>query len=171
MDKPLLFDLNSVIIVPVLPLSSLLQSIERQIAHAPVEVSFSFGEDNSLLLRKAGKQSVVKFTQAELLRIRNSYFTHNHPQRGFLSAADILFAHHHNLAEMRAVAGEVVYVLSRPAAGWNETEATRLFISGNNRLASKFSHDGNMRKLLAGQQRLAETLVERLYLSVETQSL
>lgn len=129
-----------------------------------------FQENGSLLLRKAGEQSIIKFTQAELLRVRNSYFTHNHPQRGFLSAADILFAHQHDLTEMRAVAGEVVHVLSQPAAGWNETEAVRLVITGNNRLAGRFSHDSDLRKLLAGQQRLATTLVKRLSLSVETQS-
>lgn len=171
MDEPLLFDLESVAIDAALPLPELLRSVERQIAGAPVEVAFSFEANSSLLLRKTGKQSVVKFTPAELLKMRSSHFTHNHPQRGFLSAADILFAHQHNLVEMRAVAGEVVYMLRRPAAGWNETEATRLFIAGNNRLASKFSYDGNMRKLLAGQQRLAETLVKRLSLSVETQLL
>ena len=171
MDEPSLFDLAAIVIDAALPLPELLLSVERQIAGAPVEVGFAFGADSTLLLRKIGKQSVVKFTPTELLKMRNSHFTHNHPKHGFLSAADILFAHQHNLAEMRAVAGGVVYVLSRPSAGWNETEATRLFMASNNRLASRFSHDGNLRKLLAGQQRLAATLVKGLSLSVETPSL
>ena len=93
MNEPSASNLDGVIVDSTLPLSELMQSVERQITHMPIEVAFSFEVDGTLLFRKAGKHSMVRFTQAELLKMRNSHFTHNHPQRGFLSAADIVFAH------------------------------------------------------------------------------
>ena len=162
------FDLANVLVDAALPLPELLRSVERQIARVPVEVGLAFNQQGSLILRKVGEQNAVKFTESEVRGMAGSFFTHNHPQRGFLSAADLLFAHQHDLAEMRAVAGDVVHILTRPATGWNEMEAIRLFIAGNNRLARNFSYDGNLRKLLAGQQRLAATIIKRLSLVVET---
>ena len=111
------FDLANVLVDAALPLPELLRSVERQIARVPVEVGLAFNQQGSLVLRKAGEQNAVRFTESEVRSLAGSLFTHNHPRRGFLSAADLLFAHQHDLAEMRAVAGDVVHILTRPATG------------------------------------------------------
>ena len=117
MDNPPAFDVANVLIDATLPLPELLRSVERQIARAPVEAGSAFNQRGALVLRKAGEQNAVRFTESEVRSLADSFFTHNHPRRGFLSAADLLFAHQHDLAEMRAVAGDVVHILTRPATG------------------------------------------------------
>ena len=56
------FDLESVHIDSSLPLPYLLRSVERQIADAPVEVSFAFNDAGVLVLRKQPENKRALFS-------------------------------------------------------------------------------------------------------------
>jgi hypothetical protein len=100
------------------PLSAALLLVERQLQLLSHEVALAFDEAGDLRLFKVGGDSEVVFTDEELSRLPHSFFTHNHPSQSFLTVRDIEFACHHDVAQLRAVAGPVVHVLTRPPAGW-----------------------------------------------------
>ena len=130
------FDLDAVLIDAALPLPELLRSVERQIADAPVEVSFAFDEAGKLLFRiGTGQRDRIGYSADELRQMKDAILTHNHPLRGGLSVVDILFAHEWNLGEIRAVAGEVVHRLRRPSTGWDVAYCRRLYEIGRRRTA------------------------------------
>jgi len=165
------FDLASVRVDARLPLPQLLASVERQIAAAPVEVAFVFDARGRELLRRVGLPSEIAFSPAETAHMREAYLTHNHPQQGPLSPADILFAHRAQLTQLRAVAGDAVFVLTRPAAGWNEPAATLLFNREARRIVKRFESDNNLPQLRSAFIRLAEKLVKVLHLDFQIEHL
>lgn len=112
------FSLDDVVINHALPLKELIHSIELQIANAPVEVGFALDQAGAVVVRSLGSASSIRFLQREMEAMHGHTLTHNHPNQGFFSIFDIHFAALADLQAIRAVAGKKVYVLKRPASGW-----------------------------------------------------
>lgn len=106
------------------------RAIEQQIRRQTFESAAAYAEDGTRLLFKDGQQYSVTFTDAETVRVRDSIFTHNHPDghnyptsdprhRGnSFSRDDLEYALAANLREIRAVTPVDTYIMRRPAAGW-----------------------------------------------------
>ena len=120
------------------PLSATLRSVEQQLGALPSEVALAFDAAGQLRLFKAGEETKVAFAEAELLLLRDTIFTHNHPSQSFLTVRDIEFACHSNVAQLRAVAGAAVYVLTRPATGWPLERCRLLVATEQARLRKRF---------------------------------
>lgn len=162
------FDLDRVRIDHSLPLSELLQSVERQIATADVEVSFVFDAAGQLLFKwSTSEAGQVRFLPSQLWQMANAYLTHNHPAQGGLSAVDIALAHEHNLAEIRAAAGSLVHQLTRPPDGWRTQHCLWLYVTGMDR-AQKRKTPAQRR---AQRIRLAAQLVRELSLTIVVEPL
>lgn len=154
------------------PLSAALPAVERQLRRLPHEVALAFDGAGDLRLFKAGEESQVAFTAEELLRLRDSFFTHNHPSRSFLTVRDIEFACHHDVAQLRAVAGPIVHVLTRPATGWPLVNCRRLVATEQARLRKRFAHAGADRAQARRQwNAFAHKLVARLSLLLSQETL
>ncbi len=156
------FDILEVALDQRLPLPQLLLAVERQISYAPVEVSFVFDAGGRLLLRKAGSRNTITYTEAELARLPNHYFTHNHPLGGPLSGTDVYFAHAHNLAQFRLVTQRETWILSRPLAGWNQEACAALFRTGATRYLRRFAQNGNEAQMIRADKQLARRLLTEL---------
>ena len=154
------------------PLADALLAVERQLARLPHEAALAFDEAGNLRLFKAGEESKVAFTEEELARLRDSVFTHNHPSQSFLTVRDIEFACHNDVAQLRAVAGPVVHILTRPATGWPLARCQRLVATEQARLRKRFAHAGADRKQAHRQwNAFAHKLVERLSLPLSQETL
>jgi hypothetical protein len=154
----------------LLPLT--LQVAEQWLAALPHEVALAFDQHGALLLCKAGEATKVAFTDAELTDLRDTIFTHNHPSQSFLTVRDMEFACHNDVAQLRAVAGPVVHILTRPAAGWPLAQCRRLVATEQARLRKRFAHPGADRQLALRQwNAFAPKLVERLSLPLSQETL
>lgn len=154
------------------PLPAALLLVERQLRLLPHEVALAFDEAGTLRLFKVGGDSEVAFTDEELLRLRDALFTHNHPSQSFLTVRDIEFACHHNVAQLRAVAGPMVHVLTRPVAGWPLARCRQLVATEQARLRKRFAHAGADRALARRQwNAFAHKLVARLSLPLSLETL
>jgi len=149
-----------------------LQIAEQWLATLPHEVALAFHQHGELLLCKAGEETKVAFTDAELAGLRDTVFTHNHPSQSFLTVRDVEFACHHDVIQLRAVAGPVVHVLTRPATGWPLAHCRRLVATEQARLRKRFAHPGADRQQAQRQwNAFAHKLVERLSLPLSQQTL
>lgn len=97
-----------------------LRFIEPQMAALALETCAVFDPDGTLRMTRTGERNRIAFSASDDEQLRGAVFTHNHPSGAGFSLADIWFAHRYDLAEMRAIAGHMVWRLLRPAAGWNQ---------------------------------------------------
>jgi hypothetical protein len=100
-----------------LPFEELIRSIEQQIKDASTEMSFAFSEDGELVLSKDGGKHSIKFSNEEQIALKDTIFTHNHPDGSPMTVRDLLFAAYTNLLEMRAVTQKSVYSV-KPNGKW-----------------------------------------------------
>jgi hypothetical protein len=103
-----------------LPIDKLLLLVEKRIKGFKFELCVILSADKQIVLSKTGEIGDIEFPEIlnNEINIHNAYFTHNHPNKGFFSLKDIKFAHSHDLKQIRAVAGNKVYVLEQPKKGW-----------------------------------------------------
>lgn len=149
-----------------------LEQVERQLATLRHEVALVFDATGQLLLFLVGSESSVDFTGARSASLRAAYLTHNHPSQSFLTVRDIEFACHHDVAQLRAVAGPIVYVLTRPTTGWPLARCQQLVATEQARLRKRFAHPGADRAQARRQwNAFAHKLVERLSLPLSQQTL
>lgn len=149
-----------------------LRSVEEQISALPKEVALAFAESGQLRLFKAGEESAVAFTDDEMQQLRGTYFTHNHPSQSFFTVRDIEFACYHDLAQIRAVAGTTVHILTRPAAGWPLARCRQLVETEQGRLRKRFGQPGADRAQAHRQwNAFAHKLVKRLSLTLSQETL
>lgn len=106
------------------------RAVESEIWKKPIEYAHAFNPDGSVTLSKSGDESSVYFSESELLRLKDTVFTHNHPsglkypasdprhEGTSFSMPDVGLSIRHDLAEMRAVTPVWVYSLKRPTSGW-----------------------------------------------------
>jgi hypothetical protein len=101
-------------------IDNLLLAIEKQIKELEFELCVILSADKEIVLSKIGDIGDIEFPEIfnNEINVHGAYFTHNHPNKGFLSLKDIKFAHSWDLKQMRAVAGNKVYVLEQPKQGW-----------------------------------------------------
>lgn len=93
------------------------------------EEAYAF-KDGVQVLAKGGGAADVQFTDAELAQMKDAILTHNHP-RGLrdglpsnsFSGADWFTGTGADVAEIRAVAYDFTYSVTRPAGGWPSREA------------------------------------------------
>lgn len=94
------------------------------------EEAYIFTADGQIVHR-IGEKSSVTYTDADVPMLKNSVMTHNHPLvwsmpegdpmrelGNSFSPADIVFSAHHDLKQIRAVSGDVLFVADRPEGGW-----------------------------------------------------
>jgi len=98
-------------------------AVEKEIAHNDFETAAVFANDGTLLFRKAGEQTAIRFTQQEALRmIDAAVFTHNHPRHTSFSLADIDLAWRLRIGELRVVTQSFLYRMRPPVGGWRQIE-------------------------------------------------
>ena len=164
------FDWNSVTVDAALPLADLLRSIEAQITSVVVEVAVVLDCDGKVLVKQAGSMDRIGFTVGQEARMKNAYFTHNHPSGAFFSVRDILFAHDNDLAEMRVVAGAYVHRLIRPVSGWNAVRAHQAARLERQRAERQLQKDSNLARFLRRMQAAPAFLIVALNLPTQTET-
>lgn len=109
------------------------QSMAIAVAEATIrqnkyETAVAYDSKGNLLLNKKGDSRVVRFTNSEIAKLKDSVFTHNHPSalgaKGIMaigtsfSHQDLTFAVGTNLKEIRAVTPTYTFSIKRPENGW-----------------------------------------------------
>lgn len=67
------------------------------------ETAVAFDDDGNVAFRKDGEANQVRFTLAEVEKVKGKVFTHNHPNGTSLSPEDVSFLYLHDLKEIRAI--------------------------------------------------------------------
>ena len=104
---------------------------EDQIRHLLIETAAAWNAEGEEVLTKSGDKRRIIFTDEEIVLLRGTIFTHNHPgglafsdddPRSFgnsFSLADIRLACDTALTEIRAVTPKLRFSLKPPSAGWD----------------------------------------------------
>jgi len=96
-----------------------LKAAEDDIRNLPYEKARVFDSDGNLILKKTGEKSHVAFTPDEMASFKDAILTHNHPSGSSFSSADLVFARHTDMLEIRAVSTKYDYSIKRDSAsGW-----------------------------------------------------
>jgi len=86
-------------------------AIENAIRRDALETGVFIAADGRELLRRQGTPDRVAFMHSELLAIRGSTFTHNHPGGGGFSVGDVDTGKFAMLVEMRAVTVDFRHIM------------------------------------------------------------
>jgi len=164
---PAPFDLDSIQIDASLPFHDLVESIEIQISNASIEFGFAFNNKGEVVVQKVGESDRICFSHDEIEAMKDCVLTHNHPRRKFFSVEDVRYACLTDLQEIRAVAGNVVHVLRRPADGWDINKFDTTFADE----LEKIRHDFRMKYVSKAEAQkrannLVRYVVNKLSLSV-----
>lgn len=92
---------------------------EEGIRRNKFETGAFFGGDGDIIISKVGDTGSVRFLPHELVGVRGSLFTHNHPGGTSFSPADVVHASDLQLAEVRVVAKHYRHTMVAPG-GWPE---------------------------------------------------
>ena len=95
-------------------LAEKLKSVESQIYDGINEVAFVFSPQGRLIRAITGTEDGVPISPQKAGEYKGCILTHNHPNGKVLSFDDIVSAVKHGIAQIRAVAGEYVFVLDVP---------------------------------------------------------
>ena len=135
------FDLKTIKVAKSLELAERLWSVEQQIVRLSFEVAFLFRADGQELFRLKGDAKAVEASDEQKEQLPGGYLTHNHPDGSFFSLQDIQTAHRDDLAEIRVIANRptpVLYILRRPAGGWNVARFEAAVEAETKRLLDKY---------------------------------
>ena len=77
--------------------------MEDEIRRDDAETGVFISASGQVLLRRTGQRNRVSFLPGELLQMRGTTFTHNHPGGSPFSFEDVLLASEYGLLEMRVV--------------------------------------------------------------------
>ena len=113
-------------------LEKIVHRYEDKIKDLPTEKALIIDDKGRVILAKNGDETSVSFTYTELLLMKNSIVTHNHPNLGWdksdvrsqglsFSPADVRLANIVESKEMRAVSHGYRHSLKPPPSGWNST--------------------------------------------------
>lgn len=86
--------------------SSTLSKTESQIRNNSFETAVLVDERGKILLNKSGGASEVRFSKADTAVMKGNVLTHNHPEGGTFSPADIETTVKYGLSEIRAVSSK-----------------------------------------------------------------
>lgn len=104
---------------------------EDQIRRLPIETAVAWNTEGQEVLTKSGDERRILFTDEEIVLLRGTIFTHNHPgglafaeddPRSFgnsFSMADIRLGCDTALTEMRTVTPKLRFSLKPSSAGWD----------------------------------------------------
>jgi len=97
-----------------------LSEIEKRLAGKSTEAGVIIDENGNIVQEIQGDADKVALSSDTLKAMENNTFTHNHPNEGSLSPADLTNFVYSNAAEFRAVSvnGKDVFVITRPEEGW-----------------------------------------------------
>ena len=115
-------------------IQSKIEKVENEIRNnKSFETAVAFSEEGNIIIDKRGKAFSVGFSKEELLKMKDTVMTHNHP-RGWkyadgslgrigssFSPEDIILAIKGDLAEIRAVTPLYTFSMKRPEKGWGAT--------------------------------------------------
>lgn len=87
---------------------------ERILAGNRYETAIVYDADGNVVFKKKGTADEVKFTAEECKKMKGCVVTHNHPNGGGFSGADIYFAKKYKITEMRACEGRGAFVIKPP---------------------------------------------------------
>lgn len=87
---------------------------ERILAGNRYETAIVYDADGNVVFKKKGTADEVKFTAEERKKMKGCVVTHNHPNGGGFSGADIYFAKKYKITEMRACEGRGAFVIKTP---------------------------------------------------------
>ncbi len=93
---------------------------ERIISKSRNERAIIYNPDGSLNFIKHGDEHSVEFSSQEVLSMRECILTHNHPHSTTFSYDDINTLRHAQLAEIRAVGRDGVFVMKQPKSWPND---------------------------------------------------
>jgi len=77
--------------------------VEDAIRSDTLETGAFIAPDGQVLLQRQGQSDRVKYRESELILMRGSLFTHNHPSGSGFSVEDVVLASAFGFAELRAV--------------------------------------------------------------------
>lgn len=113
--------------VPDDPEPSLAEAIakrEDEIRTSPVEWATAWDPKTGkqVLNKTSNNPSYVEFEGDELLKLKDTIFTHNHPSSSSFSRADMRATFHWEVAELRVASRKYDYRLKRPESGWPDID-------------------------------------------------
>lgn len=146
--------------LPLSPLEEALKKAETEITGLQHERAYALDNAGNILLKKDGGRDYVQFSPDELALMRDTVFTHNHPETGgSFSLADMRLTVVHDLSEMRAVGQKHTHRMIRPAGGWPTREALEIEYD----IADATVRTEFWRKINAGQMTLSEANAEHYH--------
>lgn len=112
-------------------LEKIVHRYEDKIKDLPTEKALIIDDKGRIILAKGGDRTSVNLTVDDLLKMRGSIVTHNHPNLGWsrndarskglsFSSADIQVACITNCKEMRAVSNGYRHSIKPPPSGWDD---------------------------------------------------
>ena len=87
----------------------LLESEEFLRKQKDIEWGIILDKDGNTLLKKKGTEKSIVFTEAEVFKMKDNVFTHNHPSQQSFSMADIDLLAEYGLSEARAITSGFSY--------------------------------------------------------------
>jgi hypothetical protein len=84
-------------------LENQLNFFENSIRNQDYETLGAYDENGNIILQKDGEKDRISITKEEGLKLKGSFFTHNHPKGFSFSPADILCACQNEMKEMRCI--------------------------------------------------------------------
>lgn len=84
-------------------LGNQLNFFENHIRNQNYETLGAYDEDGNIVLQKDGEKDRVNITKEEGLKLKGTFFTHNHPVGHSFSPSDILCACQNEMKEMRCI--------------------------------------------------------------------
>jgi hypothetical protein len=127
------------------PARAMAVRIEDAIRRDSAETGVFIGVDGTVLLRRQGQADRVTYLETELLRMRGTTFTHNHPGDVSFSMADYDAAVFGGIRELRAVSPSFRHMLllshSMPAAQELQRLATLRAAAISERVRTLVNHD------------------------------
>lgn len=117
---------------PKTPVEQEVWKADREIRNLPYELAVIFDPNTGTRLMEVdGDQDSVSFSAEQLMQVRGTILTHNHPADSHpegsatragvsFSLNDIIFAQDKRLVEMRAVGSKYVHILRPPIEGWQK---------------------------------------------------
>lgn len=119
-------------------------------------------QDGNVVIDKSGSKHKVTFSPFEVVRMKDTILTHNHPNESKshwwgaigspFSREDVLAAAQIDLAEIRAVTPTYTFSLKRPEKGWGDVYAIKARYAA---LSKKYTQKG--KSYVAGAKSMKES--------------
>lgn len=125
-----------------------LAKVEALIRDKKYEIGYAFNKNGEIIWKKSGNVNSIKAD--ETLRkgyLKNSVFTHNHPNGSSFSVIDIMSLLRYHISEIRAVGSGYTYIMKLPEGFSYSFKSLRKIVQEINKAGKKVEEEINRDEL------------------------